>query len=128
MIEQRQIENLFQALTQNPEDWILHSVLADALEDAGKSFEADCLRWLGRNRKRPYAISKGNPENFWFDQSKINLNGFDPESDLPGELYEQLDGKTVANQKVYESYREAIEAVMVAWRKAVEGNWIPVNE
>lgn len=127
MIE-RQIDGMLEQLALTPEDWTLHSVLADALEDVGRSSDSDCIRWLGRNRKRPQKDGNVNFKWMWYDAGKIKADLGDSESNVPSELYAAMDGKVVGNHKGYDSHRDAVAAVISAWGKAVAGGWEPVDD
>ena len=77
-----------------------------------------------RQRKRPYS---GSPHRAsWFNAATIGQGLGDPESDIPGPVYEQLEGGTeVANHKTYEATRRAEEAFHQAWATARAGGWSP---
>jgi hypothetical protein len=53
------VGRILAAVLEKPTDWAVYSVLADALEDAGRCEEAAGARWLGRRRKRPYTRPAG---------------------------------------------------------------------
>lgn len=111
-------------LGRTPEDWILRSVLADWCEDNQQLELASCLRWMIKHHKRPYHASTGRAT--WFNADTISSGLGDPESDLPGVLFQHLESEwVVANHKAYASSSEAELAFQAAWMKARAGGWKP---
>jgi uncharacterized protein (TIGR02996 family) len=107
-----------------PEDWKLREVLADWYEDNSQPHCAECLRWMVRHKKRPYVGSQARAT--WFNADTISTGLGDPESDVPGPVYDRLEGgKQVANHKTFKSTRDAEEAFHQAWAGARQGGWSP---
>jgi hypothetical protein len=101
----------------------LRSMLADWCEDHHRHPEAECLRWAVKNGKRCY--SDGG-QGAWFNAKTIAPGMGDPESDLPEELYKQLEGgATTANHMNFESAELAERKLLSAWAKAREAGWAP---
>jgi uncharacterized protein (TIGR02996 family) len=118
------LEAFFEDLAEKPEDWQVRGVFADWCEDNGKPELAECLRWMIRRQKRPY---HGSGTSFtWFNADTIRAGMGDPESDLPGRVYDRLSGGTqVANHRSYATLREAEEALYAAWEAARKKGWKP---
>ena len=115
-------DQLFDELVQNPNDWKLRSILADWCEDNQRPDDALCLRWMITNKKRPYHGGVDtDAKATWFNANKISQGLGDTESDLPEPLFVHLSvGKVVANHISYDSVRAAEEAILAAWKKALE--------
>jgi hypothetical protein len=45
-------------LDDDPQDWLIRSLLADWYADQGDSVAEDCLRWQAREKKRPLSIGQ----------------------------------------------------------------------
>src|SRR5262245_5364404 len=110
------VDALYLALTLSPDDWLLRSVLADSLEEAGLLPVAECVRWMVRHRKRPYRASDG--DYLWFDAHSIRSR-VDPESDVPVEVYRHLTGEVGPwpIHRTYASLRAAEEDFHAAWQR-----------
>jgi hypothetical protein len=107
-----------------PEDWKLREVLADWYEDNSQPLGAECLRWMVQHQKRPYVGSAQRAT--WFNADTISTGLGDPMSDIPGPVYDRLEGaKQVANHKTFKSSRDAEEAFHKAWAEARQGGWAP---
>jgi hypothetical protein len=118
-------DQLLDDLCRAPDDWKLRGVLGDWFEDNNHSGEAACLRWMVEHKKRPYH-SDSSPQVSWFNADTISSGLGDPESDVPGPVYEQLaGGKVTANHKTYDGLRAAEEAFLAAFLKAVKKGWKP---
>ena len=118
------LHQLLTDLAAAPEDWRLRGVLADWYEDNGQPQHAECLRWMVAQRKRPYPGSANRAT--WFNADTISSGLGDPESDVPGAVYDRLEGgKEVANHKTFKSTRDAEEAFHRAWAGARQGGWAP---
>jgi uncharacterized protein (TIGR02996 family) len=118
------LETFLDDLGRAPEDWDLRGVAADWAEDNGRPELAECLRWMVRQKKRPYP---GVPApSSWFNGEKVDPELPDHESNLPAAVYERLEGGTeVANHKLFPSPRAAEEALYAAWARARAGGWSP---
>jgi hypothetical protein len=104
----------------------LRNVLADWFEDNNHRDEAECLRWMIENQKRPYHGS--NPQASWFNADTVSAGLGDPESDIPGPLYQHLEGgKVTANHQTFDTIKAAEEAFIAAFVKAVKGGWKPAG-
>lgn len=115
---------LLTEVAADPEDWKLREVLADWFEDNSRPVCAECLRWMVRNKKRPYLGSADRAS--WFNAETIRSGLGDPASDIPGEVFKRLEGgKQIANHKKFESTRDAEEAFHKAWVSARQGGWAP---
>lgn len=114
---------LLDDICREPENWRLRSVLADWLEDEGRGEEAECVRWMARERKRACRQNDGCFE--WFGVSGEGMLG-DPASDVPVWLWDRLAGGhrtdwSMHNHKGYVRYatrRRAELAILAAWKKA----------
>jgi hypothetical protein len=118
------LEQFLNDLGTTPEDWNLRGVVADWAEDNNRPELAECLRWMIRQRKRPYhgASATGT----WFNAETVSEGLGDPESDIPAAVYRSLEGgKEVANHKSFPSLRAAEESFQAAWAKARAGGWVP---
>lgn len=111
-------------LTETPDDWTLRCIFADWCDDNNQPEVAACLKWMIDRRKRPYRGSHGRAT--WFNADTITSGLGDPESDIPGAIYDQLrGGQIVANHQAFASLREAEEAFYDAWQKARADGWNP---
>jgi hypothetical protein len=99
------LETFYEDLNKNPEDWSLRAVVADWYEDNGQLEGAVAQRWMVENRKRPYHGSSGTFT--WFNLDSIDPGLGDPESDIPGAIYQHLTGQETANHKTYDKLLEA---------------------
>lgn len=109
-------QQILNDLATTPEDWKLREILADYYEDNGKPLYADCLRWMAENNKRPFIDT--NRSATWFNEDTISdeLKENDPASNIPGLLYERLEGgKEIVNHKTFKSVLDAEEAILKAW-------------
>ncbi len=106
--------------------WDVYRMYGDYCEDNKQDYLAECLRWQADNKHRPL-VDSSSPNAAWFNKNVVTTLGIgDPESDLPEELYNNLeDGKVVANHKSYESLLLAEKALQKAWAKTREGGWTP---
>jgi hypothetical protein len=118
------VEQFLKDLETTPEDWRVRGIFADWCEDNTQPQLAACLRWMTRLHKRPYHGASGRAT--WFNADTISSGLGDPESDIPGVIYDLLEGgQKVANHKAYLSMRSAEEAFYSAWQKARERGWNP---
>src|SRR5262249_18385246 len=70
-----------------------------------------------------------SPSASWFNADTVSPGLGDPESDVPGALFELLDGgKQTANHKTFADLKSAEEAFLAAWVKARKGGWKPVGK
>lgn len=116
------LEALLTELAQEPNDFTLRRVTADWCEENGQPVRAGCLRWMARNRKRPYH-GKSAPA-CWFNADKVKGEQGDVESDVPEAVYVRLQGgQESANHKTFPSLRAAEEAFHAAWAEAVRAGW-----
>jgi uncharacterized protein (TIGR02996 family) len=117
-------DQLLDDLVRAPDDWKLRGVLADWFEDNNHVAEAECLRWMIKNQKRPYHGS--SPQASWFNADTVGPGLGDPESDVPGPVYELLaGGKVTANHRTFDDLKAAEEAFLAAWVKARKKGWAP---
>src|SRR5262249_16172742 len=82
------LETFYEDLNKKPEDWSLRGVVADWYEDNGQLEGATAQRWMVQNHKRPYHGSSGTFT--WFNLDSIDPGLGDPESDIPGGIYQHL--------------------------------------
>jgi hypothetical protein len=116
------VDQLLDDLSRAPEDWKLRGVVADWYEDNDRSEEAAALRWMIKNKKRPYHGSASSAT--WFNLDTVSAGLGDPESDIPGAVFKHLEGgKAVANHMTFPSLREAEEAFLAGWVKARKQGW-----
>jgi uncharacterized protein (TIGR02996 family) len=116
------LEQFLSDLEQSPDDWTLRGVFADWCEDNQQVALAACLRWMAQHHKRPHRSSIGRAT--WFNADKITTGLGDPESDVPGMVFERLEGgHTVANYREYPSHRAAEQAFHAAWLAAHREGW-----
>lgn len=122
--EMTMLQQFLDELARSPEDWKLRGVMADWCEDNQEAHRAECLRWMIRQRKRPYL--KLNTRATWFNADRISPGLGDPESDIPEVLFKQLEGgQSAANHLTFGNFHEAEEAIQQAWTKARAGGWAP---
>ncbi len=95
---------LLQDALARPDDFRAKNLLADFLYDQ-QDDEYHAVAWQVQNRKRPYRHKDGRAS--WFDQDKVAKILGDPQSDLPHEVFERLEGAKEANHKTYASAVEA---------------------
>lgn len=118
------LQQLLADLADAPGDWKLRGVLADWCEDNREPVLAECLRWMIARQKRPYVGSADRAS--WFNADTISDGLGDPESDVPGPVYDLLEGgNQTANHKTFASPRHAEEAFLEAWARARAGGWSP---
>jgi hypothetical protein len=106
------------------DDWTLLSVLADFYGDY-EDPRAAAVLWMATAHKRPY---KGGEDGFfWFCAGRIAEGIGDDVSDLPAQVYDQLEGFDLeqASQKRYKTFPEALMGACAAFLAAVEGGWKP---
>jgi uncharacterized protein (TIGR02996 family) len=116
------LDQLYQHLAGDPNDWATRGVLADWYEEAGQPAAAACLRWMIRRRKRPYPSDSGTFH--WFNAPRTTV-AKDPESDIPEPVYQML-AQTAGLEDVFRTYntlRAAEEDFHAAWRQAREKGW-----
>lgn len=100
------------------------NLLADWFDDNNLPDEAECLRWMLEHQKRPYHGS--SPQASWFNKDTISPGLGDPESDVPGGVYQHLEGgKVTANHRTFDTLEAAEKAFLAAWVKARKGGWKP---
>jgi uncharacterized protein (TIGR02996 family) len=115
-------DQLLQDIADHPDDWSLRAIAADWAEDHGETNLAECLRWMIRHRKRPYRSARNLA--CWFDADRIDPGLGDPESDIPGQLFELLPfGEQQANHRIFINVRQAEEALYRAWHLARQSGW-----
>jgi hypothetical protein len=124
--DQRITDQLYEKVGGGPEggpaEWEALEALAKLYERVGGHEAASALRWMARNRKRPYRSS--GFAYTWFNANMIDPGLGDPESDIPGKLYERLlSGEETANHKSYRTLRAAEEDFFQAWTAARAGGW-----
>jgi hypothetical protein len=117
------VGRVFAAVLENPSGWLTYSVLADALEDAGRHEEAAGARWLGRRKKRPYTPTLPEEEQGWckwFCPAKKLRFAPDAASDLPKTVFDLLEGGTVTHSVNYRvrTFGTVADAVWAAARAA----------
>ncbi len=114
-------------MNEDSDNWKLRSVIADWFEDNNQLAKAECFRWSVLNNKRPCRNGGSKPAATyaWFNKDTISAGMTDPESDIPGKLYDCLPGKSTANHKSYDTLREAEEALIEAYKLAVAKGWNP---
>ncbi len=119
-------EQLLDDLASAPGDWKLRGVLADWYEDNDQPEEAACLRWMIQQHKRPYRESDHGAS--WFNADTVPPGLGDPESDIPGPLFQELEGGLVlGNHRSFPTVRAAEEALLAAWRRARQAGWQPAE-
>jgi hypothetical protein len=119
-------DQLLDDLCRAPDDWKLRGVLADWFEDNNHAPEAECLYWMIKNKKRPYHGS--SPQASWFNADKVGPGLGDPESDVPGAVYDLLEGgKVTANHRTFDDLKAAEEAFLAAFVKARKKGWKPAD-
>lgn len=112
------LKQMVAEIAKNPEDWTLRALTADALEDNHQYQEAEAMRYLAAEKKRPYGSDVNPTKRSWFKATEGSNLG-DEASDLPEWLYAGLEGgKETANHKSYPSPEEAEWALLAAWKKA----------
>lgn len=116
------LDQLLNDLGQTPDDWKLRGVLADWFEDNSRPEESACVRWMIRHQKRPYHGSSSGAT--WFNADTVADGLGDPESDIPGSVFELLEGgKSVANHMTFPNVRAAEEAFIAGWTRARKKGW-----
>lgn len=106
---------LLEDLYANPDDWGLRSIVADWYEDSGRLKEAEALRWMVSNKKRPYHTMSNRNDAAWFGPM-FPGHGVDPESDIPEELSVHLrNGQGSPGEYRYNGTKQAEEAFVAAW-------------
>jgi hypothetical protein len=116
------LESLYETLSRAPNDWETRGILADWYEDAGQQAVAEALRWMVRERKRPYS-AQGRSYH-WFNAVRVSTDS-DSESDLPEPLYLQLTAREGLGTvfRDYTSLREAEEDFYRAFGEARRLGW-----
>jgi hypothetical protein len=121
------LDTLYESLAQCPNerpDWQARSILGDWYEEAGQQHAADCIRWMIRQKKRPYRSTTGTYH--WFNAERGTTNPpQDPESDIPEAVYSKMQGRE-GLEKVFRDYdtlRAADEDFHAGWHKAREQGW-----
>jgi uncharacterized protein (TIGR02996 family) len=120
------LDALLRALAADPADALTKLAIADLYEEHGNPGAAGAWRWLARTGKRPYS---GGESNFlWFNRDTIstNLLTVDPESNIPGAIYECLVAEALeANHKIFPTREQAHQAFLAAFQQAIEAGWEP---
>lgn len=118
------IDSLLTQVCENPEDWDLRRVLADAYEDNGDLEAADCSHWTADNKKRALKIALYN----WYGSCR-KIGRDDPGSDLPVELFHCLpiiDGEHLPGTVMkYNTRLDSEKALLTAWRICTSQDWVP---
>jgi len=101
-------------LRHNDKDWELYLVTSDWCEERGDMEAAEGLRWQARNRKRPASYPMAST---WFNGSFMGGSN-DPESDLPGEVFDKLPSLRAPYVVMhdYESFEDACRGLWRAMR------------
>lgn len=104
------------ALDAAPDDWSTRLIFADFLDEAGRRAEAACQRWMAVNEKRALF---SDDEALWYDDKIYGLGSYDPLSDLPTYLFEELTGIELVpiGKARYPSRRDAEAALCAALEK-----------
>ncbi len=100
MSDDPQLTALWQALSQDPNDWDRYRILADFYEENGDDQTAEGLRWLADNEKRPF---RGSQRMSWYDLP--TASGIDPASDLDTRITKHLTGDHKDNRD--RNYKDA---------------------
>jgi hypothetical protein len=95
-------------------DWTTMSIFADWCEENGEDILSQGLRWMAKNKRRPYRTN-GRTYYSWFNQNLVD--DVDKESDIPEYIYNHLKGNN--GYKEYATYMEAIvdlSGALYKWR------------
>jgi hypothetical protein len=109
-------EGIFKHIEDNPDDWLSYSILADWYEENGDTDRTEAVRWMIKERKRPF--KQGG--HSWFNLGDdYTSKALDKESNISCELYECLEATKGRGSfyKDYDSRKEAILDLMQAWIK-----------
>jgi hypothetical protein len=122
------LDSLLRRIYESPDDFDLRSIAADAAEEAGEEDLALALRYMVRNRKRPFywkGYETVSRSGYWYDDERASKNGIDPKSDLPREIYRYLgggeavgEGETERSYDSTEAAEKAFYAAYTAYREA----------
>lgn len=102
----------------------LYNIVADYFDDENRLPEAEAMRYMVLEKKRPYTIAMEEEKTkedkplkaTWFNAGTIGTGLGDEESDLPSPLFNLLQGgKDVANHRTYNNVQEACEAFIAAY-------------
>jgi hypothetical protein len=120
-------EKLLLVVCQNPEDWHLRLILADAYEEENNTMYAECQRWLARHHKRALNCYAQKEAVAWFDAGRVSTQT-DPESNLPEILFSLLaENKRKSHLLRFESRQESEKVVMRAFPVAITRGWNPTE-
>jgi len=110
-------DDIYAALSGDPNDWTTRSILADLFEEAGEQDRADCMRWTIAQRKRPSRSTDG--QFHWFNQKTVNVK-MDPESDIPDAIYTRMKAKEGLKLifRDYKTLADADEDFFTGWLAA----------
>src|SRR4051812_39025467 len=108
------LERLQTALDADPLDGQTRLVLADWYDDHGDAGRAGLQRWLAAQSKRPRLWSG---DYAWYHEDQVSSRDIDPESDLPGDLFNLLPDRRSPSSAYYSTRRVAEEALLIAWLK-----------
>src|SRR5262245_40362738 len=101
-------DDIYAALSGDPNDWTMRSILVRVCDEAGEQTRADCLRWAVAHMKRAHRSDRGQFQ--WFNQKTVNLPGTpDPESDIPEVIYMRMK-VDVGLRQVYRDYKTLADA------------------
>lgn len=113
-------DRLLDAVCENPGDWTLRLILADAYEEEGKQDMADCMRWMSVAQKRPYC----NQGSFnWHLTFSIRTSPKEHPYSISEGLFRHVS--FVDGRRFFPSAKEAELALMAAWPKAIADGWEP---
>jgi hypothetical protein len=120
-------KKLWEEMKENPDDFLLHLVMADLISDFGdesEQYKAACLRWTAKEKKRPYPPEddpEDDPYRQWYKIDRDRSSGFDLESDLPNALVDQMikNGCLLksGDHVDFPGYQEAMEALFLVWKR-----------
>jgi hypothetical protein len=106
------------------DEWWLLGCIGEYLEDQSDE-RASSYRWLARAKHRPY---KAGEEGYvWFCAGRIAEGLDDGESDLPEEIYDELQGvvSEEQSQKRYATCLEALVGASEAFGRSAAKGWVP---
>lgn len=111
-------DKLLDAICANLEDWPRYLILADWYEENGQQGAALACRWLGKTGHRPFNLSGSTYQ--WYDTERAEVNGYDPESDIPHEIYSRLSGVGYDGGRFmeYRTAKKAVEDFIISWIQA----------
>lgn len=140
-------DKIAEDMAASPEDSYYRAVMGDFLRDNNFEEEADAMDWsAGKVRDwhgridesdpkpqrvtyiRPYTDQDVKGQWVWFDGPKLlgRVDLYDPQSNLPTPVYEQMTCKDkVANYRKYDSPEKAEEDFVQAFVKARRQGWDP---